>query len=78
MNFVPVLELHMDVRWIIHFLGTSFNILPVIGSYPGTFRGLRSSCIILIVKNVIGCIIYSGSSSDLLISVPKGSFCDSY
>jgi hypothetical protein len=45
---VPVIELHIDVRWTMHFLGNSFNILPVIKSYHGAFLALRSSCIIFL------------------------------
>jgi hypothetical protein len=40
-----LIELHMLVRWTVSCLGISFNILPVIGSYPRDFFGLRSSCI---------------------------------
>jgi hypothetical protein len=71
----------MDGRWIMPFLGSSFNILPVIRSYPGVFLGLRSSSIMvgisLGVKDLIGFIICSGSSSVLLISILKASFCGS-
>jgi hypothetical protein len=79
----PVLrtELHMDARWTRPLLGSYFNILPVIRSYLGAFFGLRSSFIkfwiSLGVKNLFGCIVCSGSSSALLISVSKASFCGS-
>jgi hypothetical protein len=39
---VQIMELHMDVTWTVPFLGISFNILPVIRSYPGACLGLRS------------------------------------
>jgi hypothetical protein len=61
------------------FFGISFNILPVIRSYPGASLGLRSSCIMFRisfgVRNLIGCIICIGSFSTLLISVSRPSFC---
>jgi hypothetical protein len=63
------------------FLGISFNILPVIRSYPEAFLGLRYSCIILRisfgVRNLIGYVICSGSFGALLISVSTSSFCGS-
>jgi hypothetical protein len=50
-------------------------------SYPGVILGFRSSCILfgifLCVKNLIGCIICSGSCSALLISASNSSFCGS-
>jgi hypothetical protein len=41
---VLIIALHIVVRWM-PFLGISFNILPVIRSYPWDFLGLTSSCI---------------------------------
>jgi hypothetical protein len=62
-------------------LGISFSILPVIRSLRGGFLGLRSSCTMYWtssgVRSLIGCIICSSSSSALLISLTKASFCGS-
>jgi hypothetical protein len=78
---VLIIALHIAVRWTVTFLGISFNILPVIRSYPGAFLGLRSSCIMFWisfdVRNLIGCVISSSSFSSLLILVWKSSFCGS-
>jgi hypothetical protein len=57
----------MDVRWTKHFLGISFNIMPVIRSHPGAF--LRLCCVVFWiscgVRNWIGCVICTGCSSAL-------------
>jgi hypothetical protein len=42
---VLIIVLYIVVRWTVPFLGISFNILPVIRSYPGALLGLTSSCI---------------------------------
>jgi hypothetical protein len=67
------MALHIVVRWTIHLLGISFNIFPVIRSYPGAFFGLKFSCVMFWisfgVRNLIDCVICSGSFSFLLISV---------
>jgi hypothetical protein len=64
-----------------NFLGISFNILTVIRSNPLAFLGLRSSYIMFSisfgVKNLIDCVIYSGSFSALLIYVSRSSFSGS-
>jgi hypothetical protein len=64
------------------FLCISFNILPIIRSYPDALFGLTSFCIIFWissgVRNLTGCIICNGSFSALLIYVSRSSFCGSW
>jgi hypothetical protein len=56
------------------FLGISFNILPVIRSYPRAYLGLRSFCVY--VLDSLWCKEFDcgGSFSVLLISVSRYSF----
>jgi hypothetical protein len=62
------------------FLGISINSLPL-NQISWGFPWVESFIIIFWissgVKNLIGCIIRSGSSSALLISASKASFCGS-
>jgi hypothetical protein len=72
----------MDVRWTKPGLGISFNIIPVIRSHPGPLLWFGSSCIVFRisfgVRNLVRCVIGSGSFSALLISDWRVSFVTVY
>jgi hypothetical protein len=51
-----LIELHKDIKWEMSFLGNSFNILPIIKSYPGAFLALRSSCVVFFYYYFLRCI----------------------
>jgi hypothetical protein len=77
---VLIMQLHMDVRRTMPFLGISFNILFAIRSYTGAFLELRSFCTCFgfsLVRNLCGCVICSGSFSALLFPVWKALLCGS-
>jgi hypothetical protein len=77
---VLIIALQIVFGWTIFFLGISFNILPVIRSYPGAFLGLRSFYIMFWISfgvwNLIGFVACSSFSASL-ISASRSSFCAS-